>query len=113
RGSTVWSCTMKPPNCANHRLAALAPAWFAGLLFASTPAHAGDPTLNWPGTGACAGTLQACVDSAATGWTVLIDDAAADIDEDIVLERSIRLRSNGPLTPEFVPGRGINGVFGG
>lgn len=70
-------------------------------------ARAGSLVLGWPGTGACAGTLQACIDSAPVDATVDLVPTAA-IDENISIVRSLTLRGRSASRTEFAAGRGIS-----
>ena len=85
-----------------HVLAALALA-----LGGVDAARAGSPILSWPGAGACAGTLQACIDSAPVDATLDLVPSAA-IDENISIARSLTLRGRSAARTEFAVGRGIS-----
>jgi len=71
-------------------------------------------TLIWPapsGSGPCAGTLQACVDAAAAGDTVLIGanepllpDAYTAINEPVVISKSLTLAAAPGIDAVFGPG---------
>jgi hypothetical protein len=86
------------------------------LLLAGLPA-AQAATLTWPnllGVGSCAGTLQACIDSAAPGDTVqigaddlLLPDAYTRVDEFLTISKSLTLRAVAGIDAVFAPTRGI------
>ncbi len=76
-----------------------------GLLAAST---AGAVSRTWPGNAPCAGTLQACIDASAAGDEVLIA-SAAEIDENITLNKSFALRAAPNQVARFAPGRSVTG----
>jgi hypothetical protein len=76
-----------------------------GLAFASGVAQSG-VLLTWPGSGACAGSLQACVDSAPATATIDLVPTAA-INEDLSIVRSVALRGRSAGRATFASGRGI------
>ncbi|MEO5561361.1 MAG: choice-of-anchor Q domain-containing protein, partial [Dokdonella sp.] len=83
----------------------------AALLIAGS-AHAS--VLTWPGTGGCAGTLQACVDASASGDQIAIA-TNTPIDENLDLgAHSISLLPATTLVatyqPRFAPGRSIQAI---
>lgn len=78
-----------------------------GLL--ATPAAA-QTTRTWPGAAPCNTSLQACIGGSASGDTVLIA-SAAEIDEDIVLNKSLHLRAAPNRVARFAEGRRIEGFL--
>lgn len=88
------------------------PLFAAALLLAAPLASAA--TLTWPalsGGGPCTGTLQACVDAAAPGDTVLIGanesllpDAYTAINEPVVISKSLTLAAAPGIDAVFAPG---------
>lgn len=76
-----------------------------GLSVAGSAAAA---TRTWPGNAPCAGTLQACIDASAAGDEVLIA-TAAEIDENITLNKSFALRAAPNQVARFAPGRSVTG----
>jgi hypothetical protein len=80
----------------------------AGLLL--LPAVANAATRSWPGTGGCATTLQACIDSAIDGDRIEISTTAT-VDENInLVGRSLTVTSVGTALAQFAPGRSIDAV---
>jgi hypothetical protein len=87
------------------------------VLLASPAAPAA--TLTWPtltGGGPCSGTLQACVEAAAPGDTVLIGaddplvpDAYTAINEPVLIRKSLTLAAQPGIDAVFAPG--FNVVF--
>jgi hypothetical protein len=85
------------------------------LLLAAPLAPAA--TLTWPalsGGGPCAGTLQACVDAAAAGDTVLVGaddplvpDAYTAISEPILVRKSLTLAAAPGIDAVFAPGASL------
>lgn len=91
----------------SHRSLPVVQLLLACLALASAPLSAA--TRVWPAPGPCAsGTLQACIDGAATGDTVQI---ASDtpIDEDITIGRSLTLEPAPGARPEFAARRRVLG----
>lgn len=82
----------------NIRLNSFALLAIAAVL--SAPAHA----VNWP-SAACPSTLQACINAAALGADIQIQNEAI-IAEDLVLSRSVTLSKNGTAA-RLGPGRNI------
>ncbi len=80
-----------------------------GLLAAGSSAAA---TRTWPGNAPCADTLQACIDASAAGDEVLIV-SAAEIDEDVTLNKSFALRAAPNQVARFAPGRSVTGLVTG
>jgi hypothetical protein len=88
--------------------------WCLGLV---GMADASAATLTWPnlsGVGACTGTLQACINSAAAGDTVVIGpdelvspDRYTLIDETITITRSLNLAGGFGIDAVFAEGRRI------
>jgi hypothetical protein len=97
-----------------HALRRLRSAFLLIALAATLPSlsRAGDPVFVWPGSGACAGTLQACIDAASVGAIVEID-SNAEIDEALVIPNSRTLRAAPGRRPSLAPGRSIVGSFSG
>lgn len=87
---------------------AAAAALVAGL--SAGTAIAGD--LTWPGAGACGGTLQACLDSAAAGDRIRIG-SDGPIDQDLSIPRSLRIEVLPGFAPRLLPGRRITANPGG
>ncbi|ODU41164.1 choice-of-anchor Q domain-containing protein [uncultured Aquimonas sp.] len=78
-----------------------------GLAFSGhEAARAGSPVLSWPGSGACAGTLQACIDSAPVDATLDLVPTAV-IDEHVSIARSLTLRGRSAARAQFADGRRI------
>jgi hypothetical protein len=75
-------------------------------------ARAGSLVLSWPGTGACGGTLQACIDSAPVDATLDLVPTAA-IDENISIVRSLTLRGRSVGRAQFAAGRRITASSSG
>jgi hypothetical protein len=86
------------------------------LLLSSSAATAA--TLNWPtlvGGGPCSGTLQACVDAAAAGDTIVIvgdelftPDRYTAISEPILIRKSLTLTAAPGIDAVFAPGFNIS-----
>lgn len=76
-----------------------------GLSLASGLAQSG-VLLTWPGSGACAGSLQACVDSAPATATISLVPTAP-IDENLSIIRSLALRGRSAGRASFANGRHI------
>lgn len=88
-----------------HGLIVLSLASGSGL------AQAGS-VLTWPGGGACANTLQACIDAAPQG--AIIDLVPViPIDENIAIPRSMTLRGRSAGRASFAEGRGISATTTG
>ncbi|MFN7550373.1 MAG: choice-of-anchor Q domain-containing protein [Pseudomonadota bacterium] len=95
---------------------AVHPVAAAAVLLLATPA-APAATLVWPalsGGGPCAGSLQACVDAAAAGDTVLIGadegllpDAYTAINETVFIRRSLTLGPAPGIDAVFAPGSSV------
>ncbi len=81
----------------------LASAFLVLATVAATPSVANAAEVTWPGSGACATTLQACIDAAGSGD--IIDLAPAGIiNESLNVTRSLTLRPlAGALTPSGEP----------
>lgn len=90
---------MKPMN-RFRSLLALTLAASAGLAQAGA-------VLTWPGSGACAGTLQACIDAAPVSATINLVPSAP-IDENLVISKSLNLRGRSPARARFADGRRIS-----
>lgn len=85
--------------------------WINGLCLGLALIAAGATnaaTRTWPGNAPCAGTLQACIDASAAGDEVLIA-TAAEIDENITLNKSFALRAAPNQVARFAPGRSVTG----
>jgi hypothetical protein len=85
-------------------------AWAVACLL-TLPAVAAATTRSWPGSGGCATTLQACIDSATDGDRIEISTIAT-VDEDINLTgRSLTVTAPGTTAvAQFAPGRSIDAV---
>jgi hypothetical protein len=68
--------------------------------------HAAAATLDWPGSGACSTTLQACIDSAGTGDTIEIVTEGVINESPSILNRSLTLTKRGAAAL-FAPGRSL------
>jgi hypothetical protein len=85
------------------------------LLLSSSAAAAA--TLNWPtlsGGGPCSGTLQACIDAAAPGDTIVIvaddpvnPDRYTAINQSVTIRKSLTLTASPGIDAVFAPGYGI------
>ncbi|SDD67258.1 DUF7452 domain-containing protein [Aquimonas voraii] len=82
------------------------------LLGGLPVAHAGSFVLTWPGSGACAGSLQACVDSAPADAILDLVPGVA-IDENISIGRSLTLRGRSASRVQFADGRRITASSSG
>jgi hypothetical protein len=85
------------------------------LLLSSSAAAAA--TLSWPrliGGGPCSGTLQACIDAAAPGDTIVIvaddllnPDRYTAINQSVTIRKSLTLTASPGIDAVFAPGYGI------
>lgn len=84
---------------------------FLGTLAASAGAPAA--TLEWPGAAPCNGTLQACVDAAANGDTVLVVAETTISGGVSLLNKSLELRAAPGLRPAFAAGTSVSAAGSG
>ena len=71
------------------------------LLFLTLVPVAAAGALVWPGSGACGGTLQACIDSAAAGDTVQVA-TNTPVGEDLTIAKSLTLEPAPAGAPSVV-----------
>ena len=79
-------------------VAALALALALALLASPVTAQAGPATLDYPGTGSCSTTLQACIDGANPGDTIRVVTNIR-IDENVTITKSLTLTAGQGFHP--------------
>lgn len=79
---------------------------FAALALIAAPS--GAAVLEWPGAAPCNGTLQACVDSAASGDTIVVVSEATISGGVEIDSKNLTLRAAPGLRPVLATGTGIS-----